>query len=63
MAGTKRQVLAGTKRMQESDRTASLEQPCPSPDRVTATHAALRGGYATHVVTHLESAEALLAAA
>ena len=36
---------------------------CPSPDRVTATHAALRGGYATHVVTHLESAEALLAAA
>ena len=34
---------------------------CPSPGRVAASRAALRGGYATHVVTRLASAEALLA--
>ena len=31
------------------------------PDRVAATAAALRGGYATHLVTHQASAEAILA--
>jgi DNA-binding transcriptional regulator LsrR (DeoR family) len=34
---------------------------CPAAERVTATVAALRGGYATHVVTHVEAAEAMLA--
>jgi len=36
---------------------------CPSVDRVPASRAAIRGGYATHVVTHLSSAETLLEAA
>jgi DNA-binding transcriptional regulator LsrR (DeoR family) len=36
---------------------------CPSLDRVPASLAAVTGGYATHIVTHLSSAEALLRAA
>jgi len=35
---------------------------CPSSERVPASAAALKGGYATHIVTHLASAEALLEA-
>jgi DNA-binding transcriptional regulator LsrR (DeoR family) len=34
---------------------------CVGPDRVPAAVAALRGGYATHVVTSQASAEAMLA--
>ena len=33
---------------------------CPSAERSAASAAALRGGYATHIVTNLASAEALL---